>query len=173
MVADGPHCFGGALEEVRPWVANSGFRRRVDVSFVPASFPSTLVARSWIADHEFPHNPDSVVEVSRLALEACVLAERINEDAGAEVNLERDGLALGAGDADLEPDGVACSLPEFGYSSSPTEIRRRVRGRRVEGEPLAGFMAFGSRADLATEEQHRTGGRSDRKMACSSYAVIV
>lgn len=45
--ADGPHCFGGALVEVRRCEPSSGFRFLVvvDVSFALASFPSTLDAR--------------------------------------------------------------------------------------------------------------------------------
>jgi hypothetical protein len=45
--AEGPHCFGGALVEVRRCEPSSGFRFLVatDVSVAPASFPSTLVAR--------------------------------------------------------------------------------------------------------------------------------
>lgn len=58
----GPHCFGGALVDVRRCEPKYGFRFLVlaSVSFAPPSLPSTLVARPWIADHESPHSPESV-----------------------------------------------------------------------------------------------------------------
>ena len=63
----------------------------------------------------------------------------------------------GAGDAVREPEEDAAPLRDGGFKLSSTEIRRRVRGRRVdEGEPLAGFMAFESRAQWVRGEQHRT-----------------
>lgn len=173
--ADGPHCFGGALLAVRLCAVDSGFRLLVDVSFGIVSFPSTFVARPWIADHEFPQIPDRVADVSRIAFGACALADRTKDD-GLEVTLGCEGRELGMGDALLEPKGDApLSLPEVGPSSSSMEIRRRVRGRNVEaagvelvfeeGDPLVGCMAFGSRAELVKEEQHRTGVRSGREGA--------
>lgn len=131
---EGPHCLGGTLVEVRRWELSSGFRRLVfvDVSFVPASFPSTLVARPWMADHEFPHIPDSVFVASLPNLAGCDVAERSKDDVGPAAALERDGRGERPGEAAGDPAGEAYLLFEGGLSSSSTEIKRRVRGRRVE-----------------------------------------
>lgn len=92
-----------------------------------------------------------------MALENWVLSdgERAKEEVGVgvEVTLGRDGWVRGMGEADLEAVGVVLWLVEVEYSSSSTEIKRRVRGRRDElllndGEPLVGFMALVSRAQL-------------------------
>lgn len=87
--ADGPHCFGGALEEVRRCELSRGFRFLVpsDVSLTPASFPSTLVARSWITDHEFPHSPDSVLCASRPTRRDCEPEARSKVEVGPDVAL--------------------------------------------------------------------------------------
>jgi hypothetical protein len=84
------------------------------VFFAAGSFPNTLVAKPWIAVHEFPQSPDKVVVVSRPAFEACALAERTKEDVGADLTLDRDGAAVRAGDAAWEPKGEVRSLPEVG-----------------------------------------------------------
>ena len=58
----GPQCFGGgALVDVRrPW---PDLRLRAPaVSLEVSSLAMTVAAMPWIADHEFPHSPDSVCE---------------------------------------------------------------------------------------------------------------
>lgn len=85
----GPHCFGGgALVDVRRvWV---GLRLRAAAELLAAvSLPRTLAARPWTADQEFPHSPDSVDEVSRVAFEAWTPADLKNAE-GAEVTLAGD-----------------------------------------------------------------------------------
>lgn len=178
--AEGPHCFGGALLTERRCVADNGLRLRVAGSVGDASFPKTFVARPWIADQEFPHNPDNVADVSRSAFGACALADRTKDD-GFEVVFEREGWVLGMGDAVREPNGEApVSLPETVPSSSSIDIRRRVRGRNVEAvsvelvldeDALVGFMAFRSPAELVKEEQHRIGLRSGRESAWHQVTV--
>lgn len=86
--ASGPHCFGGALVEVRRCEPSSGFRflAAAEGSLELPSFPSTLVARPWIADHEFPHIPDSVFWASFPARSDCE-PERSNDDVGVDAAL--------------------------------------------------------------------------------------
>jgi hypothetical protein len=167
----GPHCFGGVLFVTRRCVGHIGFRRLVVASGAAssASFPSTLVAIPWIADHEFPQIPDSVADVSRRAFGAC--ADRF------EATLGREGWERGMGEAALELSGEPpLSLVATVLYSSSMDIRRRVRGRNdelvgvelvCEGvDPLVRCMAFVSRAELVTAEQHRMGLRAaERKRA--------
>lgn len=119
-----------------------------------------------MADHEFPHKPESVADVFRPASEACAPADRTKED-GLEVRLLRNGPEPGAGEAVREAKGEApLSLPEVVPNSSSMDIRRRVRGRSVEvagvelvfeeGDPLVGCMA--GPAESVELEQHMTGG---------------
>ena len=78
---------------------------RVRAAAEPAdvvSLPRTLAARPWTADHEFPHSPESVDEVSRVAFEAWTPADLKNAD-GAEVTLAGDAVLEAVLEAILEP----------------------------------------------------------------------
>lgn len=114
-----------------------------------------------MADHEFPHNPDSGdsgLDELREPFDVCPPVDLMKDDEGADVTLGRalaatPGLEAGVGDPFLEVilDPVllpASSLPSPAYMSSSTDISLRVRGRKVEllldddnEGPLAGFMA--------------------------------
>jgi len=125
-----------------------------------------------MADHEFPHNPDSGLDELREPLEVCPLADLINDDEGSDVTLRRDlaatlGLEAGVGDPFLDVilDPVllpVSSLPSPAYISSSTEISLRVLGRKVEllldddnEGPLAGFMACAHQPErVKWEELH-------------------
>lgn len=124
---EGPHCFGGALLVTRRWVGHIGFLRLVAALGAASSdsFPSTLVAISWMADQEFPQMPDNAADVSSRAFGAC--AARFGAALG------RDGWERGMGDAALDPSGEApLSLVAPVLYSSSMDIRRRARGRNDE-----------------------------------------
>jgi len=112
----------------------------------------TVAAMPWMADHEFPHMPDSGLEAFREPCEACktcVFGARVKVDVGSDVALKRDLPAAGDPSRDVILDPfllAASSLPSVAYISSSTEISRLVRGRSVDSEgPLAGFMACARR----------------------------
>lgn len=172
----GPHCFGGTLLVTLRWEGHIGFRRLVVASGAASSdsLPSTLVAISWIADHEFPQMPDSAADVSRRAFGAC--AERF------EATLGRDGWERGMGEAALEPSGEPpLSLVAPVLYSSSIDIRRRVRGRNdelagvelvCEGvDPLMRFMAFVSRGKVVTAGRHRMELRAAGRRGASHKSL--
>lgn len=75
----------------------------------------------WMADHEFPHSPDSVCEDG---LGGCPLAERWKKDEGVEVRFIREAgaaaaaaCACGPGDTFLEP---SCDAALLGLLSLPS-----------------------------------------------------
>lgn len=168
----GPHCLGGgALTEVRlVWL---GLRLRVPLApvWVP-SLPITFAVMFWMADHELPHIPDSVLAGLRGLFGFCPLGALRNEDDGSEVTLRCDlGPAPlfdeAEGDAFLEvildPFLLAASsLASAAYMSSSTDINLRVRGRSVEllldddseAPPLAGFMACAHQAGRVKLQVH-------------------
>jgi hypothetical protein len=98
----GPHCFGGgALTDVRRPCPGFLLRELLGSAAVP-SLPMTFAAMPWIADHEFPHSPESGLDVLRAVLELCALAEFMNDEAGGDATVRRDlgetpGLVDGIG----------------------------------------------------------------------------
>jgi len=122
------------------------------------SLPMTVAAMSWMADHGFPHSPDSGLDELRLPFGGWLPVGLMNDDDGSDVTFMRDRAATAefeveAGDPflDVIRDPVllpASSLRCVVYISSSTDISLRVRGRNVEllldvdnEGPLAGFMA--------------------------------
>lgn len=142
-----------------------GLRRRAaDEPAGVGSLPRTLAARPWTADQEFPQRPESVEDVSRVALDAWTPADLKKAD-GAKVALAGDAVLEAIREPALE---AKPSLSSVAYMSSSTEINRRVRGRRVEvllevdnEEPLVVFMACG----VDAVELHGPGERADWKDA--------